>query len=150
MRHLTLVILTATLLFASTAKAESICPWGNGGYCVDTLAHETLRVVKEAVDPKTESVRQETLSRLNLPEAQTAPDSLSGGIPYYNFYDTLWSSGLFQDKQTSFEEAATAGGTKIGGINLVVLGARTLQKLVDLKFLTLEQAQAILEQSRRR
>lgn len=131
-------ILFFGLLYGYPAQAEP-CQWEDGGYCVDTLARETLRVVKESVDPKTE---------LRLPEAQTAPDALSGGIPYYNFYDTLWSSGLFQDKQTTFDEAAAAGGTKIGGVNLVVLGARTLQWLVDLKFLTLEQAQQILNGAR--
>ncbi len=150
MRHLTLVILTVTLLSASPVQAETTCPWEDGGYCVDTLARETLKVIQVATDPKTDSIRQETLLKLNLPEAQTAPDPLSGGILYYNFYDTLWSSGLFQDKQAAFAEATAAGGTKIGGVNLVVLGARTLQKLVELKFITLEQAQAILEQSRKR
>ncbi len=124
-----LIILTATLFFASTAKAESSCPWGDGGYCVDTLARETLRVVKEAVDPKTESIRQEVVSKLTLPEGQAASDGLSRGISYFNLYDTLWSSGLFQNKQATFDEAAAAGGTKIGGINLVVLGARTLQRM---------------------
>lgn len=138
MRSLISLFVLFGFLCANPAQAES-CQWEDGGYCVETLARETLRVVKESVDPKTQ---------LNLPEAQTVPDSLSGGIPYYNFYDALWSSGLFQDKQTTFEEAAAAGGTKIGGVNLVVLGARTLQRLVDLKFITLEQAQQILNGAR--
>jgi hypothetical protein len=144
-----LLFLVLILFPAKVVVGEDHCAWEDGGYCVETLARETLRVVKEAVDPKTESIRQETLPKLNLPEAQTTPDSLSGGIPYYNFYDTLWSSGLLQDKQDAFEEAVAAGGTKIGGVNLVVLGARTLQKLVDLKFITLEQAQEILNGAKR-
>lgn len=145
MRYLILVILTTTLFAANTAKAESTCPWGDGGYCVDTLARETLKVIQGKAESKTEAI-----SKLSLPEAQAAPDALSGGIPYYNFYDTLWLSGLFQDKQATFDEAAAAGGTKIGGVNLVVLGARTLQRMVELGWLTMEQAQGILDQAKRR
>ena len=150
MRHLILVILTATLLSASPVQADSTCPWGDGGYCVDTLARETLKVVKEAVDPKTESARQEVVSKLTLPEGQAASDGLSGGISYFNFYDGLWASGLLADKKATYDEAAAAGGTKIGGVNLVVLGARTLQRMVELGWLTMEQAQGILNQARGR
>ncbi len=149
MRHLILVMLTATLLSASPARAESICPWEDGGYCVDTLARETLKVIQGAADPKTESVREEVVSKITLPEGQAAPDGLSGGSAYFNFYDVLWSSGLLQDKKAAYDEAAAAGGTKIGGVNLVVLGARTLQRMVELNWLSVEQAQQILNGAKR-
>ena len=106
-------------------------------------------MIQGVVDPKTESARHEVVTKLTLPEGQTVPEGLSGGISYFNFYDRLWLSGLFQDKQAVFSEAAATGGTKIGGVNLVVLGARTLQRMVELGWLGLPQAQAILEQSRK-
>ncbi len=149
MRHLAFVILLATLFSTSSALA-STCPWKDGGYCVDTLARETLKVIQGAADPQTDAARQAIVSKLALPEGQAAIEGLlGGGSAYFNFYDGLWSSGLFSDKKTVFDEATAAGGTKIGGVNLVVLGARTLQRMVDLKWLTMEQAQQILNGARK-
>lgn len=146
--RLILLLLGLACIYPHPAKAET-CLWEDGGYCVSTLARETLRVIREAT--KTESAREEIASKLILPEGEggaTSQDPLSGGVPYFNFYDSLWSSGLLQDKQTAFNEASAVGGTKIGGVNLVVLGARTLQRMVDLGWLNLDQAQAVLELSR--
>ncbi len=148
MRHLILFILLASLLSASSASAA--CPWEDGGYCVDTIARETLKAIQVASDPATETARKEMAAKLTLPEVQTTTEGLSGGSIYFNFYDVLWSSGVLADKKVAYDEAAAAGGTKIGGVNLVVLGARTLQRMVELNWLTMPQAQAILELSRRK
>lgn len=125
-----LKILFVLLLIPLTTRAEN-CPVVMGGYCLETLWQETKKAIEaEALEPVQESLSTETT--------------------YYGYYETFWRKlvdrGLVTDEESkqAFEEATKAGGTKIGGVNLVVLAARTLQKLVDLKILTLAEAQGIL------
>ncbi|MBI4126451.1 MAG: hypothetical protein HY465_03060 [Deltaproteobacteria bacterium] len=126
---------------AAPLRADD-CAWEDGGYCVATLAQETLRVIEKVPDEKVHAMA----GVVREPPPSTT-DHLTGGIPYYNFYDALWSSGFLPEKQAAFDEAAAAGGTKIGGVNLVVLAARTLQAMVDVQWITMEQAQAMVEQA---
>ena len=53
-----------------------------------------------------------------------------------------------EDKEKVFKLARDSGGTKIGGVNLVVLSAGTLQQMVDKKILTKDEAQKILNDAR--
>ncbi len=120
------------------------CPVVMGGYCLKTIWNETDRAIRINT---TEPIVEETTK---------STDSLPSETDYYGYYEKLWQNlvqkGLATEEESkkAFEEASKAGGTKIGGVNLVVLAARTLQKLVDLKMLTLEQAQGILNGARLR
>lgn len=109
------------------------CGFRDGGYCVDAIWRET----------------SEKTGFSSLDETAPTVSSL------YTRYEALWdrlvqtATASESEKKAAFEEAGMAGGTKIGGVNLVVLAARTLQKLADIKVLSLEEAQGILERSRR-
>lgn len=52
------------------------------------------------------------------------------------------------DRAQAFEAARKAGGTKLGGVNLVALSAATLQHLVDRKLLTKDVAQQMLNEAK--
>ena len=128
------------------------CDFQDGGYCVDAISKETFQAIEKSSGEAAGRIRAagEKTGFGKLNEMVLTPSSL------YVQYETLWD-GLTQagmasesEKKTAFEEAGEAGGTKIGGVNLVVLAARTLQKLADLKLLTMEEAQGILDRSRRR
>ncbi|MBX7149888.1 hypothetical protein K1X76_12525 [bacterium] len=142
MRFVKYILLCAMLVTAWTAKAEE-CGFVDGGYCVDKVFNETMRVVNESSFKDKASLTSGTILT-----------DLTGGTLVYTNYDALWSGMLKagavteEEKKTAFDEAGKAGGTKIAGINLVVLGARTLQKLVDLQILTLENAQKILNDAK--
>ena len=131
-------------LIAISARAEE-CGFADGGYCVDKIFSETMRVVSESSFKDKAPLTSGTILT-----------DLTGGTLVYTNYDALWNGMVTagavteEEKKTAFEEAGKAGGTKIAGINLVVLGARTLMKLVDLQILTLEDAQKILNDSKER
>lgn len=135
----TLKILFILLLIPITAIAQN-CPVSMGGYCLETLWQETNKAMQTGTAAEA--------SILEIPSP--IQESVTSETTYYGYYETLWQNlvekGLATDEENkkAFEEATKAGGTKIGGVNLVVLAARTLQKLVDLQVLTLDQAQKIL------
>ncbi|MBX7149830.1 hypothetical protein K1X76_12235 [bacterium] len=143
-RRWTTAFAAVTMALAlSLPVSAAECGFADGGYCVDKIFSETMRVVNESKFKDKDSLTSGTILT-----------DLTGGTLVYTNYDALWSGMVKtgavteEEKKTAFEEAGKAGGTKIAGVNLVVLGARTLQKLVDLQILTLEDAQKILNNAK--
>lgn len=153
MRFFLVCCIFLNLLIGRPLHSLEKCSWIDGGYCVDLLVKETTQVIK-ADTSETTKVLRAGIEEKRISETEDSLDSLPAGTTYYGYYESLWialvKAGLAEERErvAAFEEAAAAGGTKIGGVNLVVLAARTLQKLVDLKWLTLEQAQEILNRAR--
>lgn len=122
------------------------CAYRDGGYCVSDIASQTAR----KLGIHFENTKWEYLSAGDMAEG------VWGGTPYLNYYEGIWNKmvqsgkATEQDRKRAFDEAKKAGGTKIGGVNLVVLSAMTLQQLVDKKVLTKDEAQSILNGARQR
>ncbi len=135
------------LLAITTFVHADDCAYRDGGYCVAFIAKETAK--KLSIPTETAMWGQ---SRWN--KSLWATDVAMDGTNYLNYYENLWDQmvkngkATIKDRETTFEEAKKAGGTKIGGVNLVVLAAKTLQHLVDKGALTKEEAQGILNRAR--
>ncbi len=131
MRLIALTIFISFLASPLLLRAQE-CAYRDGGYCVSAIADQAAKKLKKEVTTET----------------------ATEGTAYLTYYEKLWNqmvregNATTKERESAFKEASRAGGTKIGGVNLVVLGARTLQKLVDLQLLTLEEAQGILDQSK--
>lgn len=144
-----LALLAMTTLFfivmGSAARAQT-CVYQDGGYCVSTLTATTSGLVEEKIDANHifTGIRQETGQE----------DNLVAGTDYLEFYKSIWDKMIKsklatnEDREKVFKLARDAGGTKIGGVNLVVLQAGTLQQLVDKKILTKEEAQKTLNDAK--
>ena len=153
-----LLLVVLNFLSLSPGLQATECGFQDGGYCLNPILKETLQAIEKSSSEKAAQIRaaQEKIGFGKLDGMVLMASMVENGTYLYIQYEMLWNrlieAGVVSEseRKAAFEEAADAGGTKIGGVNLVVLGARTLQKLVDLKFITLEQAQGILEQSRRR
>ncbi len=76
------------------------------------------------------------------------------GVASLNYYESFWNllikngKATQKDRDQAFEEAGKAGGTKVGGVNIVVLAARTFQFLIDKGVMTKEEAQKTLDEAR--
>ncbi|MBX7149880.1 hypothetical protein K1X76_12485 [bacterium] len=147
------ILFICVLFLSLNARAEE-CYFKDGGYCVSQIFNSTRQAIDESKNEKAEQIKQGISKNGYGPLGITLP--VNEGTFIYVSYDVLWDwmvtggAVLAEDKTTAFNEASKAGGTKIAGVNLVVLGARTLQKLVDLQILTLEDAQKILNEAKER
>lgn len=123
------------------------CAYRDGGYCVSAIADQTAIKL---------GMQRVSLDSAKLGDAVRTSEGVLGGTEYLNYYETIWDEmvkdgkATAQDRTKAFEEAEKAGGTKIGGVNLVVLSAMTLQQLVDKKILTKDEAQNILNGAKQR
>ena len=140
------VILTTILL---TLPASRVFSGTIGGYDVTKLSASTLEIVKEkgiVTDKKASDLEK-------LITTQPA-DLLSEGTSIIDFYNKLGeifiSKGIATkaDIEKSTEAATQSGGVKIGGMNLVVLGASYLNLLIDKDLLTQDGAQQVLDHAR--
>jgi len=137
-----LLAMTITIAMASVAHAQT-CAYRDGGYCVSAIADQTAK--KLGVPTETA-----VWGKSKWDEALWAPEGVLGGTNYLNYYENIWNQmvknqkATEQERKQAFDEAKKAGGTKIGGYNLVVLSARTLQQLVDKKIMTKDEAQSVL------
>ena len=141
-----LLAMTITIAMVSVAHAQA-CAYRDGGYCVSAIADQTAK--KLGVPTETA-----VWGKSKWDETLWAPEGLLGGTNYLNYYQNIWNQmvkngkATEQERKQAFDEARKAGGTKIGGVNLVVLSARTLQQLVDKKIMTKDEAQNILNEAR--
>ncbi|MBX7149861.1 hypothetical protein K1X76_12390 [bacterium] len=149
------ILFICVLLFSLSIRAEE-CGFADGGYCVDKILNETIRIVNESPLEKVNLIKKEMaetgfgkLGGMILTESMVTDGSFT-----YTRYETFWNwmvkstVATEKEKSAAFDEASKSGGTKIAGANLVVLAARTLQELVNLQILTLQDAQKILNDAK--
>lgn len=124
---------------ANAAHAKD-CDFEDGGYCIPSIVEGTITQLK--------------VGDLKAGWIEFSADEKITGVDGLEYYEKLWeqlieSGKATEEEQTAvFEKAEESGGTKIGGVNLVVLAAGTLQHLVDKKLMTREEAQAILNEAK--
>lgn len=134
---MTVIIAVAGLVHAQT------CAYRDGGYCVSAIAEVTAKKLSVPTE-------MAAWGKSKGEGVLLAGEGVLGGTNYLDYYENIWDQMVKDKKATdeerkrAFDEAKKAGGTKIGGYNLVVLSARTLQQLVDKKIITGEEAQGIL------
>ena len=139
-------IASSLILLANISIAQT-CAYQDGGYCVSAIAEVTAKKL---------SVPTETAAwdKAKWGEAVWADEGVLGGTNDLNRYQNIWNEmvkngkATEQEREQAFDEAKKAGGTKIGGVNLVVLSAATLQQLVDKNLMTKEEAQTILNNAK--
>lgn len=157
LRIISVLICTLWIVNSSPVVAES-CAYRDGGYCIDRLLGKTITAIENSSNKKVATFsKTKGKQGFGKYEGQIiTKSSVGNGTFFYMYYETLWNwlvkSGILnnQNRQQVFVEASKAGGTKTGGVNLVVLGAGTLQQLVEKGFITTEQAQSILNQSKQK
>lgn len=134
MRLITMMSALAMLLPVAVKADE--CPFRDGGYCVAVLTATTSGIIANWIPIDKKEISSSVASNLN-------------------HYESLWDDMIKakrateQEREKVFLEAKKAGGNKIGGINLVVLAAGTLQHLVDKDVVTQEEAQRILDEAKK-
>jgi len=143
MRLIKVIVAVCLLIITAKAVHAQVCTYRDGGYCVSAIADQTAK--KLGVPTETA-----VWGKSRWDEALWAPEGVLGGTNYLNYYENIWNQmvkkgkATEQERKQAFDEAKKAGGTKIGGVNLVVLSARTLQQMVDKKIITRDEAQSIL------
>jgi hypothetical protein len=139
-------IASSLTLLAMTALAQAeVCAYQDGGYCLSDIASQTTRALegKPAQPDMAPKPGKKTIS------------GMEGGTTYLNYYENVWDAMVEDGRATegqreeAFARAKAAGGTKIGGYNLVVLAAGTLQHMVEMKIVTKEEAQEILNRAKK-
>ena len=142
MRVVALIMGIASLSLAMTSIVHAqVCAYQDGGYCLSEIASQTAKKL---------GVPTETM----VWEQSNWGEALWGGTAYLNDYENIWDrmvkegKAATQDREKAFAEAKAAGGTKIGGVNLVVLSAATLQQLIDKNLMTKNEAQTILNNAK--
>lgn len=137
------MICAVSLAITSVVNAEE-CAFQDGGYCVPVIANTTAGTVVKWVAMD----KRSAIMDFDKKEGQLA------GVTILNYYESLWDElvkakvATQKEREEVFDKARKAGGTKIGGVNLVVLAAGTLQQLIDKDILTKEEAQRILDEAK--
>lgn len=127
-----MILSFAVLTMANVTAFAQECGFKDGGYCMAVIVTTSSSAVAVPLE---------------------GPPMAGGGI-YISLYEKLWDElikkqlATKEDRDYAFNEAAEAGGTKIGGYNIVVLATRTLQQLINKGVLTKEEAQDILDNSK--
>ena len=128
------------LLFLPMGSQAEDCSAQMEGYCLSKIAEETVKTLSQKIE-------------ITIPQEQKGNDLIAGN-DYLDFYNALWDKLIASGhatvggKEKAFETAARAGGIKIGGINLVVLAAQTLEQLSNKKIISMDKAQEILDNAK--
>ncbi|MBX7149572.1 hypothetical protein K1X76_10880 [bacterium] len=144
-------ILTIMFLMTIRMSHASECGYIDGGYCLSNMIAEACFLIES----RTEIKDKITLAGSDTDFRQALTNFRDPNLIYMQ-YEIVWdlliknSLATEEEKKKSFDEASKVGGTKIGGANLVVLGALTFQKFVDLKLVTIEEAQKFLDEAKER
>lgn len=134
-------------LLAMTSMAQT-CAYQDGGYCLSTITVTTSGYITEK-----ERIDADQIFT-GIQQAPSSGNTLIDGISYLEFYKSLWDEMIKsgkaskEEKEKVFKLAEDSGGSKIGGVNLVVLAAGTLQHMVDKGVITQQEAQKVLNDSK--
>src|SRR3989338_6939351 len=122
-----LLVVLAITIVSMQSRADD-CSVSMEGYCLSKIAEETVKTLSQKIE-------------ITIPQEQKGNDLIAGN-DYLDFYNALWDKLIASGhatvggKEKAFETAARAGGIKIGGINLVVLAAQTLEQLSNKKIIS--------------
>lgn len=140
-------VASALILLTGIVHAQD-CAYQDGGYCLSTITATTSGYITEK-----ERIGADKIFT-GIQQAPSSGNTLIDGISYLEFYKSLWDEMIKSGKATEekkeevFKLAEESGGSKIGGVNLVVLAAGTLQHMVDKGVITRQEAQKVLNDSK--
>ena len=139
MRKLILILVLIGFILPIQSKAEDCKAWMEG-YCLSKIAEQTVKALPQKIE-------------ISLPQDQEENELIVGN-DYLSFYNNLWDKlitnnlATAKEKTKAYDMAAKSGGTKIGGVNLVILAAQTLEQLSNKKIISMRKAQEVLDHAK--